>query len=445
MWITAAASVIPYSARSSQSFALVGLVAATALILSTIIKPKRLPPFHQLLLSGATLTAILPITRLVLLHAGALGLFTTFSALFLVRTLLTPPQRALPLGTVLLIFTGLFHLGDLHALPHTTMAALIGLSTMAFSLVTTWWALRNTWASLGSLALLGLTAAAFLLPSNAWVSDQTNNRYSLVAIPTSSFSTGHTLLVNGVPRFVSASEIQRHSCTTAIPTALAEHNKQLLENALVLFGGDGMIVRNLLALKSVRHVKVIDPDRALQRLARENAVFRSYNLDSMRSTRTKTVVATPFDWLQRQDGRFDIIIADLPPPVTGPLKKYYTAQFVSSLLAVQKLKGIVVLSAPLRLAGELAALVRERSPLQRIQGYRDPVSDRILLVIAPGHWAAIDERGGTRFLVQHCAKAEPIFSQARYKLEDIVTGTFGGEERAHMLAVRDAARLSLPR
>src|SRR5205807_2043801 len=93
---------------------------------------------------------------------------------------------------------------------------------------------------------------------------------------------------------------------------------------LVLGGGDGLAVREILRHADVRHVTLVDLDPAMTELAHEVAPVRELNGDSLRDPRVTVVNADAMAWLGDSAEKFDIVIADFPDPNNFSLGKLYT-------------------------------------------------------------------------------------------------------------------------
>ncbi|WP_441251307.1 spermidine synthase [Kitasatospora sp. McL0602] len=96
---------------------------------------------------------------------------------------------------------------------------------------------------------------------------------------------------------------------------------------LVLGGGDGLALREVLRHPSVRSVLVVEPDPALPALARSDEALAALGEHSFDDSRATLVSADPLEWLRSGDNTFDVIVSDLPPPGDGPDQTYASAEF----------------------------------------------------------------------------------------------------------------------
>ncbi|KUJ65725.1 spermidine synthase [Streptomyces albus subsp. albus] len=99
---------------------------------------------------------------------------------------------------------------------------------------------------------------------------------------------------------------------------------------LVLGGGDGLAVREVLRYRGVQSVTVVELDPEVARLARTDPGLSALNARSLADRRVRLVIEDAFAWL-RGDGRrsepFDVVIADLPDPAEAAGPKLYAQEF----------------------------------------------------------------------------------------------------------------------
>jgi spermidine synthase len=97
---------------------------------------------------------------------------------------------------------------------------------------------------------------------------------------------------------------------------------------LVIAGGDGLALREVLRFRGVRSATVVDPDAELIRLARTDPGLMVLNRHSLRDPRVRAVPADPFDWLRHgRPGTYDVVLADLPDPRLSRSAKLYSQEF----------------------------------------------------------------------------------------------------------------------
>ncbi|MFF4339587.1 spermidine synthase [Kitasatospora sp. NPDC001540] len=94
---------------------------------------------------------------------------------------------------------------------------------------------------------------------------------------------------------------------------------------LVLGGGDGLALREVLRHPAVRSVLVVERDPALPALARRDAALAALTGRSFDDPRVRLVRAEPMGWLRGSGERFDVIVSDLDGAAAGG--KYRSREF----------------------------------------------------------------------------------------------------------------------
>ncbi|GHC69801.1 polyamine aminopropyltransferase 1 [Nocardiopsis terrae] len=117
------------------------------------------------------------------------------------------------------------------------------------------------------------------------------------------------------------------------------------EDVLVLGGGDGLAIRELLRYDDVDSVTLVDLDPAVIELASTHPVLRELNNDSFQDPRVDVVNTDAFQWLRDNPDNFDVVIADLPDGTDVGTSKLYTIEFYALLEQALNPDGRVVVQA----------------------------------------------------------------------------------------------------
>ncbi|MER8186619.1 spermidine synthase [Kitasatospora sp. NPDC094015] len=80
---------------------------------------------------------------------------------------------------------------------------------------------------------------------------------------------------------------------------------------VLLLGGDGLALREVLRHPSVRSVLVVERDPELSELARRDPALSALNEHALDDPRVRLLTAEPLTWLRTGGGPFDVIISDL--------------------------------------------------------------------------------------------------------------------------------------
>jgi len=134
---------------------------------------------------------------------------------------------------------------------------------------------------------------------------------------------GVRLFLNGNLQFHSRDEYRYHE--TLVHPAAAAHGAP--KRVLVLGGGDGMAVREVLKYPTVEQVTLVELDPHMTRLFARNPVLTALNADALSSPKLRIVNSDAFTWLEQQRETFDLIVVDFPDPTNFALGKLYTTSF----------------------------------------------------------------------------------------------------------------------
>jgi spermidine synthase len=135
------------------------------------------------------------------------------------------------------------------------------------------------------------------------------------------------LFLNSHLQFSSRDEYRYHEALVhpglaAVPGA---------RRVLVLGGGDGLAVREILKYPAIERVVLVDLDPAMTRLFSVNPLLTRLNDGSLLSPKVQVVNADAFLWVDSAADVFDFIVVDLPDPTNYSLGKLYTTVFFSAL------------------------------------------------------------------------------------------------------------------
>ncbi|MFG6415235.1 polyamine aminopropyltransferase [Roseateles sp. DC23W] len=134
---------------------------------------------------------------------------------------------------------------------------------------------------------------------------------------------GTRLFLNGNLQFHSKDEYRYHEAL--VQPAMAAHGAP--KRVLVLGGGDGMAVREILKYPGVEQVTLVELDPLMTTLFRNNEKLAALNGHALSSPKLRTINADAFGWLEQQSETFDVIVIDFPDPSNFAIGKLYTASF----------------------------------------------------------------------------------------------------------------------
>lgn len=130
------------------------------------------------------------------------------------------------------------------------------------------------------------------------------------------------LFIDGNVQFCSLDEYRYHEALVHIPMSQAAKK----DKVLILGGGDGMAVRELLKYEETQ-ITLVDLDPEMIRICSENPIIAELNQNSLKSDRLHIVNDDAYRYLEENEEAFDVIIVDLPDPNNESLNKLYTNIF----------------------------------------------------------------------------------------------------------------------
>jgi spermidine synthase len=176
-----------------------------------------------------------------------------------------------------------------------------------------------------------------------------SSEYQRVVVTRSGGSGGDAgvrLYLNGNLQFHSRDEYRYHEAL--VHPALAAHGAP--RRVLVLGGGDGLAVREVLRHDSVEQVVLVELDPHITRLFSTHAALTALNAGALAHPKVRIVNADAFTWLEAhaqqiaagREAPFDIVVADFPDPSNYSLGKLYTTSFYQRADRVLSASGWIV-------------------------------------------------------------------------------------------------------
>lgn len=146
------------------------------------------------------------------------------------------------------------------------------------------------------------------------------------------------LFLNGNIQFSSVDEYRYHEPLIHVPMLAAARR----DSVLVLGGGDGLALREILRHPDVKGVDLVDLDAEMVRLCREDPVFKSLNQGSFDDPRVTVYSEDAFNFVKNSSKRYNVIIVDLPDPSEPAVGKLYTVEFYTMLQQVLARDGVAL-------------------------------------------------------------------------------------------------------
>lgn len=152
-----------------------------------------------------------------------------------------------------------------------------------------------------------------------------SSRFQRIVVTSS--ANGFQLYLNGHLQFNSVDEYRYHEAL--VHPALGSVTEP--RRVLVLGGGDGLAVREVLKYPRLESVTLVDLDPEMTGLSRKLPPLLELNAGALEDSRVQIVNADAFLWLQEQSLEFDAAIIDFPDPSSYSVGKLYSRLFFKRL------------------------------------------------------------------------------------------------------------------
>ena len=149
------------------------------------------------------------------------------------------------------------------------------------------------------------------------------------------------LFLNSHLQFSSRDEYRYHEALihpglSAVPTP---------RRVLVMGGGDGLAVREILKYPQVESVTLVDLDPEMTRLFSTHPMLTGLNQKSFLSPKVRVINADAFPWVDTSPDSYDFIVIDFPDPTSYSLGKLYTTAFYKAAARHLSAQGLMVVQS----------------------------------------------------------------------------------------------------
>jgi spermidine synthase len=197
------------------------------------------------------------------------------------------------------------------------------------------------------ILLVGLVNANFLttLAEDALYSDNIiyakTSPYQRIVVTRG--KTGYALFLNGNLQFNTYDEHRYHEAL--VHPAFASFD-ETPKRILVLGGGDGLAVREILKYPSIESVTLVDLDPEITSISKNLPILSEVNQGAFEDQRVTVINADAYVWLDNNEIKpFDIAIVDFPDPNNFALGKLYSTRFYKLLKSKLKPNSSVVIQS----------------------------------------------------------------------------------------------------
>jgi spermidine synthase len=148
-----------------------------------------------------------------------------------------------------------------------------------------------------------------------------NTRYQRIVL--TRWKDDLRLFLSGHLQFSSRDEYRYHEALVHPGLSTLPGARQVL----VLGGGDGLAVREILRYPSVQQITLVDLDPEMTGLFSTNPMLTRLNQDAFHNPKVRVINADAFPWLEMSRENFDFAVVDFPDPTNFSLGKLYTTAF----------------------------------------------------------------------------------------------------------------------
>jgi spermidine synthase len=149
------------------------------------------------------------------------------------------------------------------------------------------------------------------------------------------------LFLNSHLQFSSRDEYRYHEALihpglASIPTP---------RRVLVLGGGDGLAVREILKYPQIESITLVDLDPEMTKIFSSHTMLTQLNQGSLSSPKLHVINADAFPWIDSNTDSFDFIVIDFPDPTNYSLGKLYTTAFYRAVARHLSAQGVIVVQS----------------------------------------------------------------------------------------------------
>jgi spermidine synthase len=202
---------------------------------------------------------------------------------------------------------------------------------------------------IGVLVLLALSAGMFGADQIAEMADENlyaddiilarNTRYQRIVL--TRWKDDIRLFLNAHLQFSSRDEYRYHEALVHPGLASVPGARRVL----VLGGGDGLAVREILKYPGIESITLVDLDPEMTKLFRSHALLAELNQRSLQSPKLRVINEDAFPWLDSNREMFDFVVVDFPDPTNFSLGKLYTTAFYRLLAKHVSARGAVAIQS----------------------------------------------------------------------------------------------------
>ncbi|HSO20216.1 MAG TPA: polyamine aminopropyltransferase [Desulfosarcina sp.] len=146
---------------------------------------------------------------------------------------------------------------------------------------------------------------------------------------------GRVLALDGVIQTTEADEFIYHEMMAHVP--VIAHGS--VDRVLIIGGGDGGLLREVLRHRGIREVVLVEIDRSVIDLCRR--YLPDHSQGAFEDSRSRVVIDDGLHYLRHTQGRFDVVLTDSTDP-EGPAETLFNEAYYAACRACLKPGGVLV-------------------------------------------------------------------------------------------------------
>lgn len=151
--------------------------------------------------------------------------------------------------------------------------------------------------------------------------------YQKIVVTKSNINSEHRLYIDGHIQFSSRDEYRYHE-SLVHPLLSIPGNKS---KVLVLGGGDGLAVREILKYEDVKQIDLVDIDPEMTSISKDFHVLAQLNNRSLESSKLTIYNEDAFSFINQAGTLYDRVIIDMPDPHNEAINKLYSREFYTMI------------------------------------------------------------------------------------------------------------------
>ena len=332
------------------------------------------------------------------------------------------------LGGILFAFVGLPMLGLV------TSAVVVGAVNFAVALILGGYCfdeLRRGKLFIGSAVIVALIVVGCLLSGDRLMlfaeqqryrdrivfSEQT--RYQKIVL--TNFRDDYWLYLNGNQQFSTIDEHRYHE--VLVHPAMLLHGS--VQRVLVLGGGDGLAVREILRHPNVRQVTVVDIDHRMTELAKVHPLLVQINDQALLNSKVIISNVDAFSFVSNDTKSYQVIISDFPDPRSIDLARLYSYEFFQLVFERLDDNGVFITQA----GSPTYARLSFQTILKTVRALSYPAVPLHSYLPTMGDWGWVVAQKTTtnnQYLQEQLSNLSLAGLKLRYLDQDTLKHLFGG-------------------